>query len=218
MSDSEDDDVPRLSAETMAALQDFYKEQAAEEEKLQQAKEGKVDMESVTLKEDWQLSQFWYDDKTATVLAKEALSLAGENGRIACISSPTAYKKLRQLKPNSCVAKCMEYDERFRIYGDDFVFYDYNAPTNFPVEWQNSFDVVIADPPFLNEDCLSKTAVTVRFLTKDKVILCTGAVMEDLAKRLLKVEKCSFLPKHANQLQNEFRCYINYKSENLNKS
>ena len=28
-----------------------------------------------------QLSQFWYDDHTANILAKEALIVAGENGR-----------------------------------------------------------------------------------------------------------------------------------------
>ena len=94
--------------------------------------------------------------------------------RIACVSSPTAYKKIREMKPQSCVAKCMEFDERFRIYGDDFVFYNFNDPLNFPVEWQKSFDIVIADPPFLSEDCLNKTAISVRFLAKDKIILCTG--------------------------------------------
>ena len=41
-------------------------------------------------------------------------------------------------------------------------------------ELKSSFDVVVADPPFLNEDCLTKTAQTIRLLAKNKVILCTG--------------------------------------------
>jgi len=54
----------------LAALQEFYDEQktlASEEKTL------KID-------EDWQLSQFWYDDNTASVLAEEALR-ASSNGR-----------------------------------------------------------------------------------------------------------------------------------------
>jgi hypothetical protein len=31
--------------------------------------------------EDWQLSQFWYDDETAERLAAEVLSAAGTDGR-----------------------------------------------------------------------------------------------------------------------------------------
>ena len=41
-------------------------------------------------------------------------------------------------------------------------------------------------------------------------MLCTGAVMEDLAKRLLDLKKCQFEPAHRNNLGNEFRCYANY--------
>ena len=37
-----------------------------------------------------------------------------------------------------------------------------------------SFDLVLADPPFLSDECLTKTAVTLKFLAKDKILLCTG--------------------------------------------
>ena len=38
----------------------------------------------------------------------------------------------------------------------------------------SSFDLVLADPPFLSDECLTKTAVTLKFLAKDKILLCTG--------------------------------------------
>merc|ERR1711951_243294 len=44
--------------------------------------------------EDWQLSQFWYTESTAAALAKEALTAAGDKGRIACVSCPTLYKAI----------------------------------------------------------------------------------------------------------------------------
>lgn len=43
----------------------------------------------------------------------------------------------------------------------------------------------------------------------------TGAVMENLAKDLLGVNMCSFLPKHNRNLSNEFRCFVNYPSRLL---
>lgn len=94
--------------------------------------------------------------------------------RIACISAPTAYKKIKEMKPATCTVKCLEFDKRFEIFGEDFQFYDYKEPLNLPLDWKQSFDIVIADPPFLSEECLCKTAVTAKFLTKGKILLCTG--------------------------------------------
>ncbi len=45
----------------------------------------------------------------------------------------------------------------------------------------------------------------------------SGAVMEELAGRLLDVRKCKFEPKHKNNLANEFCCFANYDlDENIN--
>lgn len=67
-----------------------------------------------------------------------------------------------------------EYDKRFNVFGEDFIFYDYNLPLSIPREKSQYYDVVLADPPFLSEECLTKTAVTIRYLAKNKIILCTG--------------------------------------------
>ncbi len=67
-----------------------------------------------------------------------------------------------------------EYDTRFSVYGNDFVLYDYRSPLEIPKELGSSFSVVVADPPFLSEECLTKTALTMRYLSKGPLILCTG--------------------------------------------
>lgn len=44
--------------------------------------------------EDWQLSQFWYDDATAEALANELLKQAN-GGMIVCVSAPTVFMFLK---------------------------------------------------------------------------------------------------------------------------
>uniref|UniRef100_A0A3P9M1Q5 EEF1A lysine methyltransferase 1 n=1 Tax=Oryzias latipes TaxID=8090 RepID=A0A3P9M1Q5_ORYLA len=213
MSGSDDDDVPTLSAHTLAALQEFYEETGASPD--HQAIPS--DPFSVgALEEDWRMSQFWYSDETATRLAEEVVREAGEGGRIACVSAPSVYQKLKQGVVDGServTAVVLEFDRRFSTYREDYVFYDYNQPLSLPVSVEpRSFDIVLADPPYLSEECLSKVAETIKYLSKGKVLLCTGAIMENLAKELLDVKMCSFEPRHNRNLSNEFRCFVNYPS------
>lgn len=67
-----------------------------------------------------------------------------------------------------------EYDDRFKIFGTDFIQYDYNSPLDVSRDMASQFDLVIADPPYFAEECLTKTAVTIKFLTKKNIVLCTG--------------------------------------------
>lgn len=72
-------------------------------------------------------------------------------------------------------AVVLEYDRRFASYGEDFVFYDYNKPLSLPDSVSpHNFDIVLADPPYLSEECLSKVTQTIKYLSKGKVLLCTG--------------------------------------------
>lgn len=194
--ESDDEGPPELSGYAKAALEEFLREREAYEK-------GTVP------EEDWQLSQFWYSDETAAALAKEVMRAAGPDGGIACISCPTLYKKLRELGCKNMI-KLLEFDRRFECHGEDFVHYDYNTPLQIPQDWLGKFTVVVLDPPFLSDECLSKTAETVVFLRPKFIILCTGAVMESHAERLLGLRPCNFKPMHTRNLGNEFKCFANY--------
>ncbi|XP_034245449.1 EEF1A lysine methyltransferase 1 [Thrips palmi] len=218
MADSDTDDVPTLPADTLAILQQFQQEQIERLKKLENAGPNPdTEANDIEIDEDWQLSQFWYDDHTANALAKEALRCVGEEGRIALISCPTLYRPLAQLKGPRCTVNLLEYDRRFAVYGDNFIYYDYNSPLELPVNLKGSFDLVIADPPFLSEECLSKVSTTIKHLSKDKIILCTGVVMQQLAESLLSLKKCCFVPHHKNNLGNEFGCFSNYDVDSFLK-
>ncbi|KAG0046506.1 hypothetical protein BGZ83_008341 [Gryganskiella cystojenkinii] len=233
-----DDDMPQLSAATMALLQQHLQEQTdAQErfEKLRQLAEDdfdaansedttvadkKITMEYFT--EDWQMSQFWYDDETAEKLASEIFEQTTDDQIVCCISSPTAYvaamlnDKAKARKQNMYL---FEFDTRFDVYGRQFIHYDYNHPKQFRLsdDLAGKVDMIVVDPPFLSEECLTKTMETVRHLLKPKtgkVVLCTGLVMAKVASESRSDLKITdFHPGHRNGLSNDFRCYANYDSK-----
>lgn len=69
-----------------------------------------------------------------------------------------------------------EYDKRFDVYGEQFVFYDYNEPLELPNHTTSSFDYIVLDPPFLSEECIAKVAQTIQAIAKPgcKMVLMTG--------------------------------------------
>ncbi|PIA16493.1 hypothetical protein COEREDRAFT_73225 [Coemansia reversa NRRL 1564] len=166
--------------------------------------------------EDWQLSQFWYDEATANFIVERVLENTKVDDTIAFISSPTAYVAFHNTRKRICV---FEFDERFDLFKEKFVHYDFNKPLDFARadKLKGKFKFIVADPPFLNEDCLSQTMKTVRFLAADGalVMINTGAVMEDLAKKLIGAKLTSFHPMHRGGLSNEFRCFSNFEDTKL---
>lgn len=244
-----------LSENAINALREFYREQREEEDRFKALAESAESQfsgsgsESAAIsindfKENWQLSQFWYDDDTCTALAEEIIrqrQLSGlETYNVACISAPSVFAKLREMKVSFNVF-LLENDTRFEAFGKSFVFYDYKRPTTIAcadsvyarecgvsMNLASSFDLLLVDPPFLSEECWSKTSETVTHMSKisslesglrstdTKVIVCTGAVMQSAIQRLIlgyngfTVHETSFLPRHRNGLANEFKCFANY--------
>jgi EEF1A lysine methyltransferase 1 len=96
-SDSDTDDL-ELSSTTLLALQEFMNEQESHTQKFTALKESsetqfdKLSMADFT--EDWQLSQFWYDEATCLELATEVLSQTSPTASIACISAPSCFLSL----------------------------------------------------------------------------------------------------------------------------
>ncbi|KAF2289564.1 hypothetical protein GH714_037164 [Hevea brasiliensis] len=214
----DDDDLPMLSSQALAALREFIEEQnqlnvdERREETGAEETGGKVTLVS----EDWRLSQFWYDPLTAETVAKEVIALLGNNSnpssRVACIACPTLYAYIKKIKPNVSV-QLLEYDKRFGQYGSDYTFYDYNEPEELPSELKQAFQVVVADPPYLSKECLEKVTETISFLAtpgKSHLLLLTGEVQKDRAAELLGLHPCGFRPQHSSKLGNEFRLFTNY--------
>lgn len=82
-------------------------------------------------------------------------------------------------------------------------------------EFTKSFDLIIADPPFLSEECLEKTSLIVKRLLKENglILLNTGSVQRELAEKLLNLTESSYKPQHKNNLGNEFSTFANFDLE-----
>jgi len=236
MSDSDSDMEVSLSANALAALAEFRQEeqQRAEEfEKMYQATDEeyqKRKKEGMNLfQEDWQLSQFWYSDATADLLADALLEGADENTVIAVVSAPSVYAAIQKKPEEDIPTKhiyLFEFDKRFEVMAgkDHFVFYNYEVPTEFESEIKHKVDRLLIDPPFLNENCQTKSSITANVLlapndgsktangiAKHRLISCTGERMKDIMKKVYpETNITTFLPEHGNGLSNEFRCYADF--------
>jgi hypothetical protein len=166
-----DDDPPALGAAAAVALAEFLAEQKVATDDNHGERFG--------------LSQFWYTDETADVVAAAVVQAAGPESRVACISCPSLFKALKRLEarvggdeggaaappaatpagPPPSRHALLEYDTRFASLGP-FAFYDYREPEAIPPAWAGSFDAVVADPPYLSAECLERTAVTVKALAR----------------------------------------------------
>ena len=56
----------------------------------------------------------------------------------------------------------------------------------------------------------NRQELTVLIYIHTVLFFAVGAIMEEMAKRLLNLEKCKFEPGHKNNLANDFKCYANY--------
>lgn len=246
MSDIHDDDSEKieLSGTALDALKEFYADRDAREKQFEDLKTAAADDEKAktismeTFEENWNESQFWYSQETADILARQLLAGCTNESTIAVVSAPSVYVQLKniiassELKPEEIPKMyLLEFDERFSIF-PEFVFYDFQKPFKLPVSMKGSIDYIICDPPFLSEDCQTKTAMTVRWLSKSwgssaardeksspsegsgKLIVCTGERMENLVNKLYRpqgIHTTTFEPAHSKGLSNEFYCYSNFE-------
>ncbi|KAG0647339.1 Elongation factor methyltransferase 5 [Hyphodiscus hymeniophilus] len=212
MEQDSDDENPVLSGSALDALREFYVDRDARLKQFEDLKKGAEEnaagqiLSMDAFAEDWNESQFWYSEQTATILAKELLQGTTKDSVVAVVSAPSVFVALKNEMARSGLAKeelpkvwLLEFDRRFEVF-TEFVWYDFNEPCKLP------------------------PAMTVRWLSKswgttnedNKVIVCTGERMETLITSLYRpqgVLTTTFEPIHSKGLSNEFFCYANFECE-----
>ncbi|MCJ1452762.1 hypothetical protein MMC28_003105 [Mycoblastus sanguinarius] len=230
-----EDKMLELPSDTLAALQEFYSERETREKRFEDLKSeidqnrSQAQLSMDMFSEDWNASQFWYSDETATLLANQILEGVNFTTRIAIVSAPSVFVQLKNLLVSGTheisSVSLLEFDKRFDVF-EEFVHYDFEHPMKLPGDMKGKYDRILCDPPFLSPDCHTKAAMTVRWLSKPatsdaeaptpRIIICTGERMEDLILKLYPGTKTTtFHPQHAqNRLSNDFRCYANFENDN----
>ncbi|XP_050100141.1 protein-lysine N-methyltransferase CG9154 [Anopheles aquasalis] len=213
--DASDEEEYVLPQDTQDLLKQFLQEKACANGNAQ---------DGGGFEENWQLSQFWYNESTKQTLASVVQSLQEQSAvpddifKVALLSAPSAYKHVSKINAN---AMLFEFDERFAYHGDRFYQYDYNRAieTNYLDEFREAFDLIIADPPFLSEECIEKMGIIIKKMAKPncKLLLCSGAVVQQWAEQYIGVTMCDFRPEHERNLGNEFCSYSNFDLDSIIK-
>ena len=169
--------MAQLSPETLAALMEFYQEKNKANEKDEDGYDK--------IEEDWELSQFWYNKETADKIILLIGNYAQKNKKenIALLCAPSLYRAFLRNKEKLCNLNLalFEYDKRFSIFGDNYNFYDLNKPTEIDDKHHKKYDIIVADPPFLNKETIKKVAESMRLIgNKDSMkIFITGLQVQD---------------------------------------
>ena len=208
--------MAQLSPETLAALMEFYQDQNKAKEK----EEDGFDK----IEEDWELSQFWYNKETAdniiTLIGNYAKKNKKEN--IALLCAPSLYRAFLRNKDklDNLNFTLFEFDKRFAIFGDDYNFYDLNKPKDIDSKHHNKYDIIIADPPFLNKETIKKVAESMRLLGNNESmkIFITGLQVQDSIKEEfpeLKLQSNIKIEHDKQRLQNPFGffCAVDLEKE-----
>lgn len=233
-----DDETLALSSHALAALQEFKQEEQARLDQFASLyKKSETDFDEqqqeVTIdafKEDWQLSQFWYTDETASILGKALLEGADKDTVIVVASAPSVYAAMKKFDKEDLPTEhiyLLEYDKRFEVLAgkDHFFFYDYNHPEDIPEKLAKKCHRILIDPPFLEDECQTKSAQAAMNLIVDdkssktskgdlkyKLISSTGERMRHVIKKNYPDTSITdFYPQHKNGLSNEFRCYATFE-------
>ena len=169
--------MAQLSPETLAALMEFYQEKNKANEKDEDGYDK--------IEEDWELSQFWYNKETADKIILLIGNYAQKNKKenIALLCAPSLYRAFLRNKEKlgNLNLALFEYDKRFSIFGDNYNFYDLNKPTEIDDKHHKKYDIIVADPPFLNKEKIKKVAESMRLIgNKDSMkIFITGLQVQD---------------------------------------
>eukprot|EP00826_Nyctotherus_ovalis_P020284 TRINITY_DN16358_c0_g2_i6.p1 TRINITY_DN16358_c0_g2~~TRINITY_DN16358_c0_g2_i6.p1 ORF type:complete len:110 (-),score=25.88 TRINITY_DN16358_c0_g2_i6:320-649(-) len=99
---------------------------------------------------DKEFNQYWYSKDTIDFIVSEVTAYAK---RAAFLSTPSVYFSLKD--PIKSSSRVFELDKKFSS-DPNFVYYDFNKPTEVPEIYKSYFDFIVIDPPFITHDVLAK--------------------------------------------------------------
>ncbi|KAJ8600104.1 hypothetical protein CTAYLR_003460 [Chrysophaeum taylorii] len=111
-------------------------------------------------RENFGLSQFWYTDACASAIGAAVRDAVP--GRVAVLSCPSVHRTVGGV--------LFEYDPKLAE-----VFFDYREVLDS--EFENLFDAVVLDPPYVSRDCLERYHAHAVFLSGGSKVLAFTSVV-----------------------------------------
>mmetsp|Transcript_16178 Transcript_16178/g.19150 ORF Transcript_16178/g.19150 Transcript_16178/m.19150 type:complete len:262 (-) Transcript_16178:133-918(-) len=114
------------------------------------------------------MNQYWYSlptiNKMVSVIRECSKRADGNPMRVAFISTPSLFFSFTEEERKDCVV--LDYDRQWAdVHG--FHFYDFNDPEVIPEQLKGQFDVIVIDPPFIQEACWRQYGITGNLLLKN---------------------------------------------------
>ncbi|XP_073391710.1 uncharacterized protein [Physcomitrium patens] len=164
-----------------------------------------------TTKEKWDLNQYWYSANTIASLKKEVQEHAT---KVAFLSTPSVWFSLENsdIKNRSFF---FDVDSQWEKHSN-FVYWNYNQPSEVDRTMHHQFDCVVIDPPFVTREVWAKYSEAALLLLKEggKIILSTIPENAEMLKHMLNVKRQAFQPSIPH-LVYQYAFFTNYESANF---
>jgi len=162
------------------------------------------------------LNQYWYSSFSIQKLVEEVRNECspGQPMRVCFVSTPSLFfsLSLEERRPHCTV---LDFDKQWES-DPGFHFYDFNHPEALCESLHHRFDMVVIDPPFVQEACWRAYATSAKLLLAPggKVLLTTILENAELLEQLLGVKPNVFRPSIPN-LVYQYHIFTSYESTGL---
>jgi hypothetical protein len=163
-------------------------------------------------------NQYWFSEKSISFIVNQ---IEKYGSTIALISCPSIFFSLNnEMKDKSFL---FDIDTSFCKKHKNAKEYDYREYEKLIPEFENKFDFILIDPPFIDQEPWSKFAeFATKIAKKDEEgnviakFLCSSiAENKDMLKNLISVDIKKYQPSIPNLIY-QYNLFSNYEDEELN--
>lgn len=173
-----------------------------------------------TYNENDKFNQYWFSEKTIEFIVQQIEKYAKDQ-TIAFVSTPSVFFSVSNEFQQRSVL--FDYDVVFEKKTDKFVKYDYLDQSIVPDIFNNYFDYIIVDPPFINEEAWTKYSEFVKRIGKSKdgvlqskVITCSIEENKNHLEKILGLKIQKYKPSIPH-LVYQYNFYANYEDPEFDK-
>jgi hypothetical protein len=168
--------------------------------------------------ENENLNQYWFSESTIQFFTYQIEKYSNQSEKIAFISTPSLFFTVNSEIQNK--SYLFDYDEKLIKKHKNCIWFDFNWTdfSSITTNHAKSFDYIIIDPPYINEEAWSKYANFVNLIATDnaKILTCSIKENNQMLKKLLNLDVKKYQPSIPH-LVYQYNIYANYDDEELDK-